>query len=887
MTVRKQKIQVEVEMTTEGAVRANDKFTQSVDKSRKAVEKNDKALRQASTAYQVQQARAKNLTDRITAFGKAQERATAAASKMSGAASQQTGILAKVGKRLNVDVVGGLMAIGSAANIGRAAFDVISQGAQKVSELAERSVMVNNVMGNLPFSLDKARSATGGLVKDMDLARAASTLMSTGVVDNARDFAELSRAAQALGGRVGIGTPQAFESLTAALARGSTEMLDNLGIVLKQEEAHKVYADRLGKTVSALTDAEKAEAFREVAMQRIIDAARGIAVDTDSAGAAIQRFEADLDRLENRALGNAEAQVTLRKGLQQVALEFDDTSKEVAAYGESADELRGMLKDLNVSTAALFISNRDLGKELDKVRSEELSRIERLIFAGQATEENVKQLEELRSALGRVKTSGDAAVDAAIERQEEQELAARQARQAQEEELLTLRKSIAFLQGKGDEQELLNAAIQEEKELRATILETEGKSVEAARIRAGLELDIARAEGQALRVRRSRRGTRRGPTEEEKRTKRFIAASKRRLEEFEKVNTLMVGIAAKRAADIKEIEDRFDPFSEQNVERQLVKVIDLGERRAKIELDQRLRAIEEQRAAGVDPVMLAEQEAAAKIQAIRAVAAAQDAELERQIALAAIEQDAAEVTRLRAEQQMAAAEALNEVEAETHQAAMVRTEELAKAERAAFEKRQAIIQQSSGLWLSAAEAVARSVVMQGQSLKQAVASVAKAKALEHTILAVSEGIKAAIAFASFDFVRGAAHVSNAAQSAVFAAGMGAIAAAAGGGGGGGVSVPGAIGAESFGPGAAPTAAEGTGGTGGTADRQGDLGGEVPISGERSLDASGQAAAGTGQPGVVVNIENNISTLGDPNEETILAIEQATRKSGNRLGKLSA
>ena len=113
------------------------------------------------------------------------------------------------------------------------AFEVMSRGVEIASALAERSVTVNNVMGNLPFSIDKARASTHGMVKDMDLARAASTLMSTGVVSNAQDFAELAAAAQALGGRVGIDTARSFEALTAALARGGTALLDNLGIVLK------------------------------------------------------------------------------------------------------------------------------------------------------------------------------------------------------------------------------------------------------------------------------------------------------------------------------------------------------------------------------------------------------------------------------------------------------------------------------------------------------------------------------------------------------------------------------------------------------------------------------------------------------------------------------
>jgi len=51
VTVKKAKIQIDVEATTEGAVRGFDRVAGATEKSRKAVERNDVALKKAlSTA---------------------------------------------------------------------------------------------------------------------------------------------------------------------------------------------------------------------------------------------------------------------------------------------------------------------------------------------------------------------------------------------------------------------------------------------------------------------------------------------------------------------------------------------------------------------------------------------------------------------------------------------------------------------------------------------------------------------------------------------------------------------------------------------------------------------------------------------------------------------
>jgi hypothetical protein len=138
-----------------------------------------------------------------------------------------------------------------------------------LDQWTQRGAKFGAVARNFSGDLNALRSSTGNLISDFDLMRMQNSAMSLGVVKTSQDFANLAGAAQKLGLAVGQTSEEAVQSLIEGLGRGSTEMLDNIGIVLKAEQAQKIYAGQLGKTVSQLTDAEKAEAFRVVALEKI------------------------------------------------------------------------------------------------------------------------------------------------------------------------------------------------------------------------------------------------------------------------------------------------------------------------------------------------------------------------------------------------------------------------------------------------------------------------------------------------------------------------------------------------------------------------------------------------------------------------------------------
>lgn len=149
----------------------------------------------------------------------------------------------------------------------------VVRGIREMDEMMETAFTQRSIMGNLPFEIDQTRTATMGLVGDMDLARVAVQANRFGVAQNSEDMAKLAEAATKLGLSVGKDAASSVEDLTLALARNSPMILDNLGIVLKKSQAITLYAEKLGKAEDALTAQERAEAFMKIGLDKAKEAA--------------------------------------------------------------------------------------------------------------------------------------------------------------------------------------------------------------------------------------------------------------------------------------------------------------------------------------------------------------------------------------------------------------------------------------------------------------------------------------------------------------------------------------------------------------------------------------------------------------------------------------
>lgn len=158
---------------------------------------------------------------------------------------------------------------------GTAAFTAISLGAKNAIDSASEfqgistdfSRMTDQIGIDGDKLIDKLNEVSMGTVSNTDLMLSTNKAMALGVGNNIDDITKLMEIARLKGRALGLDTTQAFNDIVTGIGRGSPLILDNLGIIIKQEAAQKAYAKQLGKTVDEMTDAEKSQSIFNAVME--------------------------------------------------------------------------------------------------------------------------------------------------------------------------------------------------------------------------------------------------------------------------------------------------------------------------------------------------------------------------------------------------------------------------------------------------------------------------------------------------------------------------------------------------------------------------------------------------------------------------------------------
>ena len=158
---------------------------------------------------------------------------------------------------------------------GTAAFTAISLGAKNAIDSASEfqgistdfSRMTDQIGIDGDKLIDKLNEVSMGTVSNTDLMLSVNKAMALGVGNNIDDITKLMEIARLKGRALGLDTTQAFNDIVTGIGRGSPLILDNLGIIIKQEAAQKAYAKQLGKTVDEMTDAEKSQSIFNAVME--------------------------------------------------------------------------------------------------------------------------------------------------------------------------------------------------------------------------------------------------------------------------------------------------------------------------------------------------------------------------------------------------------------------------------------------------------------------------------------------------------------------------------------------------------------------------------------------------------------------------------------------
>ena len=241
----------------------------------------------------------------------------------------------------------GLASLVGPAKAAAAAVGAIGLAAKGIAKLADESLKTQAVFNNLKFSVAGAAEATGGMVDNMTLAEASVRAFELGAVDSQQQFEDLAEAGAKLGLIMGGDAAKGVDDLATALSRGSGPILDNLGITLNQSQAQEIYAEQLGKSVKALTEAEKAEAFRVIGLQKAVAAAREMNIE-DTYALKVKRAEiAAINEITAAMGGQESAQLRLSSAIDAMGDEI--VGLNVADYGADMKKLEKELRIYGVT----------------------------------------------------------------------------------------------------------------------------------------------------------------------------------------------------------------------------------------------------------------------------------------------------------------------------------------------------------------------------------------------------------------------------------------------------------------------------------------------------------------------------------------------------------
>ena len=143
----------------------------------------------------------------------------------------------------------------------------IIKNATKIDAMSRAFHTLSGGTMKASIAMSQLQKATNNTMSQIDLLKQANNAMVLGVSKSSEEMAEMFDIAQRLGRALGQDTAMSVESLITGIGRQSRLMLDNIGIIVKAEEAYEAHAEALGVNTDELTDAQKKQAFFNATME--------------------------------------------------------------------------------------------------------------------------------------------------------------------------------------------------------------------------------------------------------------------------------------------------------------------------------------------------------------------------------------------------------------------------------------------------------------------------------------------------------------------------------------------------------------------------------------------------------------------------------------------
>lgn len=246
----------------------------------------------------------------------------------------------------------------------------LAKGAMELGRLGAESLRAKEGFGELARDagtsgsamLDALQTASAGAINNQNLMISASRSMMLGVADSAGEMSALMAVAIDRGRKLGMDAQTSFNDLVTGLGRGSTEILDNLAIMIDSEKVYGDYAASIGKTAAALSAAEKKQAL----INTVVAEGRNLMREQ---GGAIGDAASSFERMD-AALANSKAALGELFG-PAVAVVAENIAR--AATG-ATEALQGMGEgiDLNGALGNIQALEGSIARQTDElIRSKE------------------------------------------------------------------------------------------------------------------------------------------------------------------------------------------------------------------------------------------------------------------------------------------------------------------------------------------------------------------------------------------------------------------------------------------------------------------------------------------------------------------------------------
>jgi len=193
---------------------------------------------------------------------------------------------------LKIGVVGAPVLAGVGVAIGKLAYDA----AQVEPTVITFEMLTEQIGSSADAMLDELRPATMGVMRDIDLMKAANKLMMMGLADSEEEAANLAEIAVKLGMAMGTDALPALESFTLMLANQSILRMDTFGLSSgkAREEINKLVDEGLSRE----------EAFKLVVLDQGNDRLKDLGEFSDTAKVKMAKLNAKFGNVKD-TLGEA------------------------------------------------------------------------------------------------------------------------------------------------------------------------------------------------------------------------------------------------------------------------------------------------------------------------------------------------------------------------------------------------------------------------------------------------------------------------------------------------------------------------------------------------------------------------------------------------------